>query len=267
MTFKSYIKAAVPAVLFAASMLTYPFEDAYAARYHSRQEAAHSHPQYVAHKKQAKPSKPAAHHAKKPAQNRTANPLKGSKQAMRHKEQVADKYDLTYLEDGAMVDRFAKNGYLVPLRDCRTYYYATDSPDRYALVRPYTRKFLENLSREYYAQFHKQLKVTSAVRPKSYQHSLRHRNGNAARASPHATGAVIDVSKRGMSRREIRWMRQKLATYERLGYIDATEEFRQPTFDVMVFPTYTSQFAPSHRVPQTTPAPQRPNSRSKLARK
>jgi len=80
-------------------------------------------------------------------------------------------------------------------------------------------------------------------------------NGNAAPAegdivSPHITGATIDIVKKGMSRREINWMRQQLFLLQSAGKIDVEEEFQQSCFHITVYKTY----APSRPDPRTSPA-------------
>jgi hypothetical protein len=48
----------------------------------------------------------------------------------------------------------------------------------------------------------------------------------------------LDISKRGMSRAEVNWMRRVLHSLKKQGYLYAVEEFRQPTFHIMVYRDY-----------------------------
>jgi hypothetical protein len=85
--------------------------------------------------------------------------------------------------------------------------------------------------------------VNSAVRTVEFQHWLRKRNRNAAdldgdTASPHLTGATIDVSKRWMSRKQLKWMRDYLLAFQTAGMIDVEEEFRQRVFHITVYKAY-----------------------------
>ena len=114
-------------------------------------------------------------------------------------------------------------------------------PRRYC--RPWTAEFLTDLSRMHNAVFHKPLRVDSAVRTVSYQRRLIAVNANAAPAegdvaSPHETGAAIDIAKRGMTWREIGWMRRYLTTLQDAGLIDVEEEFYQSCFHITVYDTY-----------------------------
>ncbi len=180
-----------------------------------------------------------AQRAQQPKRKKMPDPLKGSKQSMRRQNAMADRYNLSRIEDDAMLRRFINAGLLVPLKpDGRTYFYDSDSPREYAYARPYTRQFIERLSGQYCEKFHKKLKVTSAVRPRTYQNRLRHNNANASRASSHMTGATVDISKVGMKRAEKRWMQNVLRSLEYRGCVEATEENRQATFHIMVYPTY-----------------------------
>ncbi len=69
-------------------------------------------------------------------------------------------------------------------------------------------------------------------------------NGNAAAAegdvaSPHLTGATIDIAKSGLTRSEIYWMRNRLSVLQNEGKIDVEEEFRQACFHITVYKSYT----------------------------
>ena len=74
-------------------------------------------------------------------------------------------------------------------------------------------------------------------------------NGNATAAegdiaSPHLTGATIDIAKQGMTRQEIGWMRAWLLPLEKAGKIDVEEEFQQSCFHITVYKSYVaSHFA------------------------
>ena len=86
--------------------------------------------------------------------------------------------------------------------------------------------------------------VSSAVRDEDRQKKIRRAgNWNAAsvsgpKASSHLTGATIDITKKKMSKAQIEWWRKKLLYYETLRMIEATEEFNQAVFHIMVFGSY-----------------------------
>lgn len=110
-------------------------------------------------------------------------------------------------------------------------------------ARPWAVQFLRDLASRYGARFGTPLVVTSAVRPASYQSRLREINGNAAPvngiiASPHEFGASIDIGKKGMSVRELGWMRAYLLALQQQGKVDVEEEFHQACFHITVYTTY-----------------------------
>lgn len=155
----------------------------------------------------------------------------------------ADQEGLSRIENVAMLRRFARAKLLVPVPRRSRYYYTRYIPVEYHYLRPWSKLFLERLSRQYYARFRKRLRVTSMVRTAALQRRLERRNENAAgahgpRRSSHLTGATLDISKFGMSRQEIDWMRRHLHALKQQGYIYAVEEFSQPTFHIMVYKRY-----------------------------
>lgn len=109
--------------------------------------------------------------------------------------------------------------------------------------RRWTAQFLSDLALAHETEFRRPLEVTSAVRPVSYQEHLTRINGNAAPAqgdivSPHVMGATVDIGKKGMSWREISWMRRRLLDLEMAGKIDVEEEFQQACFHITVYRSY-----------------------------
>jgi hypothetical protein len=116
-------------------------------------------------------------------------------------------------------------------------------PENRRYCRPWTASFLADLSRAHDALFHAPLMVTSAVRTVAYQKQLERVNGNAAAAegdiaSPHLTGATIDIAKQGLSRQQIAWMRDRLLALQDAGKIDVEEEFQQACFHITVYKSY-----------------------------
>lgn len=167
----------------------------------------------------------------------------------------ADAEHLSRMRSVAMIRRFARHGYLVRVPSRTHYYYLHAIPSRYQYCRPWTKVFLDRLSREYYAKFGEPLRVTSLVRTVSLQRRLERRNGNAADAtgshrSSHLTGATLDISKRYMTRAGENWMRDTLYALRQRGYIYAIEEFEQPTFHIMIYRNYTEYVARLKRANQ-----------------
>jgi Family of unknown function (DUF5715) len=155
----------------------------------------------------------------------------------------ADADNLSRMTDVAMVQHFARNGYLVRVPSKTHYYYLHRIPASLHYCRPWTKLFLDRLSREYYAKFKQRLRVTSLVRTVARQKRLARSNGNAADAfgalrSSHLTGATLDISKHNMSPEAQSWMRDVLYSLREAGYLYAIEEFQEPTFHVMVYTNY-----------------------------
>jgi hypothetical protein len=160
----------------------------------------------------------------------------------------ADADNLSRMQDDAMLRQFVRNGYLVPV-DARTRrYYLQAIPAAFRYCRPWTKLFLDRLSRQFYARFETPLRITSLVRTVARQTSLARVNLNAAASigserSSHLTGATLDISKRFMPAEARAWMRRVLSGLREKGYLYAIEEFQQPTFHVMVYRNYPQYVA------------------------
>jgi hypothetical protein len=173
----------------------------------------------------------------------TANP---SSQAIQNER--ANEFHLSRMQNRAMIQRFYRAGYLVRVPVRTRFYYLDDIAPPYRYLRPWTMLFLNRLSREYYERFGAPLRVTSLVRTVDSQRRLARYDGNAAEAtgpdeSSHLTGATLDISKRFMSYRGELWMRKVLYGLKRSNYLYAVEEFEEPCFHVMVYPTYRQYVA------------------------
>ncbi len=174
--------------------------------------------------------------------------LRATTQSQSQQNRLADADHLSRMQDKEMVQRWARLQLLVPVpAKTRDYYLHAVSAD-YRYLRPWANLFLQRLSKQYRTRFGHQLRVTSMLRTVSYQRSLARRNGNAApatgpKASVHLTGACLDISKRGMSRSQQSWMRNVLDHLRSSGYVYAIEEFRQPTFHVLVLRRYEDYVA------------------------
>lgn len=155
----------------------------------------------------------------------------------------ADGDDLSRMLNASMIQRFNRNGYLLKVPVSTRHYYLRSIPSQYRYLRPWSRLFLYRLSKQYHARFKKKLRVTSLVRTVASQVRLAKWNGNAAtaygaRRSSHLTGATLDISKHGMTVKERNWMRRVIYSLKQKGYLYAVEEFRQPTFHIMVYRNY-----------------------------
>lgn len=172
-----------------------------------------------------------------------ADVLKGSPGAMQRQNEQADAENLSRLTE-KQLETFKKKKLLVPLPKNKGITIDERLPEKYRWCRPWVRRFLIDLGNDFHKKFGNTIQVNSAVRTAEYQAELRGMNGNAASAKPgprqssHLTGATIDVAKRGMSSRELEWMRSRLTVLEKRGFIEATEEHRQRVFHIMVFKKY-----------------------------
>lgn len=167
----------------------------------------------------------------------------------------ADADHLSRMTSVAMLRRFVRSGYLVKVPAGSQSYYLHGIDAEYRYCRPWTRLFLQRLSRQYYARFHQPLRITSLVRTVRSQTVLARYNPNAADAigetrSSHLTGATVDISKRWMSPEAQEWMRTVLVSLRDAGYVYAIEEFEQPTFHIMVYRKYSgyAQRRPKRRL-------------------
>jgi Family of unknown function (DUF5715) len=154
-------------------------------------------------------------------------------------ERILDNTDLN--------DRIAR-GFLVPVPVSGDLTVNDRLPLNHRYCRPWTADFLTDLARAHESEFHRSLEVSSAVRTIDYQKRLERTNGNAASAvgeivSPHVTGATIDITKKGMSTREIYWMRIVLRGLQEQGAIDVEEEFHQACFHITVYKSFLSRSA------------------------
>ena len=155
-----------------------------------------------------------------------------------------DRLALPRIQDETELEALKADGSLVPIVPGETLRieHSLDPSRRYC--RPWTRDFVEDLSQAYYNRFHEQIQVNSAVRTVEYQRKLRRRNGNAApeagdTASSHLGGLTVDISKRGLSRKQHDFIVDYLFNLREEGIIEVAEERRQPVFHIMISDRYT----------------------------
>ena len=170
-------------------------------------------------------------------------PLVGSLESLQRQNDRTEADNLERIEDeDDLADRIARK-MLVPVPASAALTVNENLPESHRYCRPWTARFLSDLARVHGAAFHRPLEVSSAVRTVEYQKQLMEINGNAAPAegeiaSPHPTGAAIDLAKQGMSRQEIGWMRSRLLPLQEAGKIDVEEEFQQACFHITVYKSY-----------------------------
>jgi len=188
-------------------------------------------------------------------------PMKGSHEILVHQNQMALADGLDRIEDDGQLNEMRRRKLLMALPDNKAITVNDPLPANRRYARPWTVRFLNDLSRAHYARFHTPLVITSAVRTVEFQRRLVRINGNAAPptgnvASPHLYGQAIDLGKRGMSTTEVAWMRAYLTSVEKSGKIDVEEEFQQACFHISVYRRYIG-LPPRKNTPAATPAPQR----------
>ena len=170
-------------------------------------------------------------------------PLRGSYASLERQNEKTENDNLERIEDDDdLADRIARN-MLVPVPASASLIVNGKLPENYRYCRQWTAHFLTDLARAHAASFHRPLEVSSAVRTVEYQKRLMQTNGNATAAegeiaSPHLTGATIDIVKHGMSRQEMGWMRSRLLRLQQAGMIDVEEEFQQACFHITVYKSY-----------------------------
>jgi hypothetical protein len=176
-------------------------------------------------------------------------PLRGSHESLVRQNERDEQEGLERIQDDDALAAMARNGQLVALPISQGMRVDERLEEIRRYCRPWAAAFLTDLSRVHYARFHSPLQVNSAVRTVAYQKHLLLINGNAAPAegdvaSPHLTGAAIDIAKKGLSTSEIGWMRAYLLPLEAAGKIDVEEEFQQACFHITVYQDYRPVDAP-----------------------
>lgn len=187
--------------------------------------------------------------------------MKGSHEILVHQNQMAVADGLDRIEDDDQLQQMRHYKLLVSLPNNESIMVNDTMPANRRYARPWTVRFLNDLSRAHYARFHTPLVITSAVRTVEFQKHLVRINGNAAPptgdvASPHLYGQAIDLGKRGMSMTEIAWMRAYLTPVEAAGKVDVEEEFQQACFHISVYRRYLG-LPPKKNVPTPDALPQR----------
>lgn len=188
-------------------------------------------------------------------------PLKGSRESLIRQNQRSEAEGLERIADDDQLDELRSEHALVAVPVNMSLRVNTDLPVNRRYCRPWTAHFLSDLARVHYARFHRPLQVNSAVRTVAYQRRLLEINGNAAPAegdiaSPHLTGATIDIAKNGLSMSEVAWMRAYLLPLQTAGKIDVEEEFYQACFHITVYKSYVP--------PATSPSQHKRGSSSAL---
>ena len=175
------------------------------------------------------------------------SPVHGSRESLLRQNARIDEDSLERIQDDEQLNALVESHALVPLPENRYVTCASNLPDDRRYSRPWTVSFLNDIGHKYYTLFQTNLQVNSAVRTVEVQHKLLRWNSNAAAetgelASPHLSGAAVDIYKRGMTRKQLAWMRNYLLELQNDGLLDAEEEFRQPVFHITVYRQYDPEW-------------------------
>ncbi|QNI31839.1 hypothetical protein H7849_22845 [Alloacidobacterium dinghuense] len=252
-------------ILLAAALFAGAGNSAYAVKrkpHHARSAAAHAHTRSHRNARarhaslEAKEEPPSATIPEVPVKHARMvllPPLKGSRESLVRQNQRSEAEGLERIEDDDQLNDLRNEHALVAVPVSMSLRVNTELPANRRYCRPWTAHFLTDLGRAHYERFHRPLQVNSAVRTVAYQRHLMEVNGNAAPAegdiaSPHLTGATIDIAKKGLSMSEVAWMRAYLLPMQTAGKIDVEEEFYQSCFHITVYKGY----APPTQ-PKTTP--------------
>jgi uncharacterized protein DUF5715 len=172
------------------------------------------------------------------------NPLfRPSRDSLLRQNEEIDRLDLPRIADDEELEDLKAREELVPILESQSLRFdpRLDRSRRYC--RPWAREFVEDLSAAYYREFRSQIQVNSAVRTVKIQRKLRRRNRNAApeygeTASSHLAGVTLDLQRRGMTKKQVKFMRAYLFYLHSLGLVEPEEERRQWVFHVMVSDRY-----------------------------
>jgi Family of unknown function (DUF5715) len=175
------------------------------------------------------------------------NPVfRPSRESLLLQNAEVDRMELPRIQDDAELESLKSKGDLVGIETSEHLRFDPRlDPDR-RYCRPWTRDFVEDLSKAYFEAFNAQIQVNSAVRTVKVQKRLRRHNRNAAPekgelASSHLAGTTVDLQRRGMTPAQIKWMQQYMMPLKELGLIEPEEERRQWVFHVMVSNRYSQQ--------------------------
>ncbi len=169
--------------------------------------------------------------------------LRGSYESMLRQNEEIDRLELPRIADEVELAELEARHDLVPIEETDGVHIAIrEVSHRYC--RPWAHTFLQDLGEAYYKEFQQPIQVNSAVRTMEYQRKLRRRNRNAAPeageiASSHLGGLTVDINKRGLSRKQHKFIVDYLFNLREEGIIEVAEERRQPVFHVMISDRYT----------------------------
>lgn len=169
----------------------------------------------------------------------------GSHDLLVHQNVELDRLQLPRIANDVELMNYELSLDLVPVSESDALKIAADLPDNRRYCRPWTRDFLEDFSRAFYAEFGTPIQVNSLVRTAEQQKKLRRHNRFAApelgdTASTHLTGVTADLSRRGLTKAQYKWIRDYLMPLREAGLVEPIEE-RQPVLHIVVYDRYSAR--------------------------
>jgi hypothetical protein len=170
--------------------------------------------------------------------------LKGSYESMLRQNEEIDRLELPRIQNDDELQTMILRQELVDIQEGEGLRIASNLETTRRYCRPWTREFLDDLSAAYYDEFKLPIQVNSAVRTVEQQKKLRRHNRNAApiegdTASSHLAGTTVDLAKRGLTRKQKKWLDAYLKNLQDQGLIEAAEERRQACYHIMVKSQYS----------------------------
>jgi len=166
-----------------------------------------------------------------------------SRESMVIQNEEVDRLQLPRIQNEEQLEELVANGELVAIVPNQTLRIDPRLDPNRRYCRPWTLDFVNDLSSDFYRQFHDQIQVNSAVRTVEVQKKLRRHNPNAAAetgdlASSHLAGITVDLQPLGMTHEEITWVEQYLLPLKEQGLVEPEEERRERCFHIMVSDRY-----------------------------
>jgi hypothetical protein len=171
--------------------------------------------------------------------------LRGSRESLLRQNEEINRLQLPRIADDQELQHLIDIEALVPIPASRSVRIDPRLEINRRFCRPWTRDFVGDLGQAYYKQFRQPIQINSAVRTVEQQEHLLRVNRNAApaeghTASSHLAGLTVDIAKRGLSRKQRKFIEQYLVKLRSAGLVEAAEERRQAVFHVMVSDRYTA---------------------------
>jgi hypothetical protein len=161
-------------------------------------------------------------------------------------------YELPYMKDADMIRDHIEIMWFVRILPAKEYCLdekmgkGYPEPELLQHALPWVDNFLDCAGVHFYRMFPGEvLKVTSLLRDEKRQRQLLRITPNAApvddpdERSAHMTGSVVDISTKGMSQKQIAWMRYYLVELQARGLVIALEERNASmAFHIFVHPGF-----------------------------